>query len=161
MRRLPKNLVACVVVTLIAGPVMAQSRTDTETRNRALVQGRFDAWTAGTGNPFELLAEAAGWTIVGHSDAAGTYASREAFMREVIGPFNARMREGLKPAIRSLHADGDSVVILFDATGVARDGMSYANTYAWFFDMRDGRVIRATAFFDAITFNDLWRRLRP
>jgi ketosteroid isomerase-like protein len=82
-------------------------------------------------------------------------------MREVIRPFNARMREGLRPTVRSLHADGDTVIIFFDAKGVARDGKVYANTYAWFWEMRDGRVVKAHAFFDSITFNDLWRRVPP
>jgi ketosteroid isomerase-like protein len=133
----------------------------TTDHNKALVQDRFDAWAAGTGSPFELLADDASWTITGNSDAAGTYPGREAFLRDVIRPFNARMAEGLKPNIRSLHADGDTVVIFFDAAGVARDGRPYVNTYAWFFDMRDGLIVRAAAFFDAIAFNDLWRRISP
>jgi len=83
-------------------------------------------------------------------------------MREVIRPFNARMSVGLKPtAIRSLHADGNAVVIFFDAAGTARDGKPYANTYAWFFDMKDGRVVKASAFFDSIEFNEFWQRVSP
>jgi uncharacterized protein len=53
------------------------------------------------------------------------------------------------------------VIIFFDAAGTARDGKPYSNTYAWFFEMRDGKVVRAWAFFDSLAFNDLWRRLRP
>jgi ketosteroid isomerase-like protein len=158
-----------IVVALLAftlsqptgGSAMAQTKTEIETRNKALVQAGFDAWKAGTGSPFELLAGDASWTIVGNSDAANTYPSKEAFLQQVIRPFNARMKEGIKPAIRSLHADGDAVIIFFDAAGVARDGKPYTNTYAWFFDMRDGKVIRAHAFFDSLPFNDLWRRLQP
>jgi ketosteroid isomerase-like protein len=71
------------------------------------------------------------------------------------------MKEGIKPRIRDLYADGEAVIIFFDAAGVARDGKPYTNTYAWFFDMRDGKVIRAHAFFDSLPFNDLWRRLHP
>ena len=77
---------------------MAQSKTEIETRNKALVQAGFDAWNAGTGSPFELLADDASWTIVGNSDAANTYPSKEAFLQEVIRPFNARMKEGIKPS---------------------------------------------------------------
>ena len=47
------------------------------------------------------------------------------------------------------------------ASGVARDGEAYSNTYAWFWEMREGKVARAQAFFDSIAFNDLWRRVRP
>jgi alcohol dehydrogenase, propanol-preferring len=38
--------------------------------------------------------------------------------------------------------DGDTVIIFFDANGTARDGIPYGNTYAWFLDMRDGKVIK-------------------
>ena len=132
-----------------------------EARNRALVLAAFDAWARGTGSPFDLLADDVSWTIVGRSDASKTYPTREAFMNEVIRPFNARMREGLRPSVRGLHSDGDTVIIFFDATGVATGGEPYANTYAWFWQMRDGRVVRAYAFFDSIAFNELWRGVRP
>lgn len=86
---------------------------------------------------------------------------RETFLREVIGPFNARMGVGLKPAIREICADGDIVVIFFDARGTARDGKPYANTYFWLFEMHDGKVTRASAMFDSIEFNDFWSRVAP
>jgi len=135
--------------------------TAEEQRNRALVEAAFARWGEGVGNPYELLAEDVSWTIVGRSDAAGVYPSREAFMSQVIAPFGARMRQGLRPTIRQLVTDGENVIIFFDASGVAKDGVTYANTYAWFWQMRDGQVVRAHAFFDAIAFNDLWRRLTP
>ena len=137
----------------------AQVTGATEARNRTLVEAAFTAWRDGSGSPYDLLADDVSWTIVGRSDASKTYPSREAFMSEVIRPFNARMREGLRPTIRNLYVDGDAVVIFFDAAGVAADGESYANTYAWFWEMRDGRVVKAHAFFDSIAFNELWRRV--
>lgn len=82
-------------------------------------------------------------------------------MEEVIRPFNARLSQGLKPTIRSLNVDGDSVIVFFDASGMARDGKPYTNTYAWFWELRDGRVVKAYAFYDSIAFNDLWRRVAP
>jgi hypothetical protein len=131
---------------------LAQTVLDIETRNKAIVEASFDAWKAGTGSPFDLLADDATWTIVGHSVASKTYGGREAFMSEVIRPLNTRMSVGLKPTIRNIYADGDAVIIFFDffdASGTARDGKPYANTYAWFFDMRDGRVVKASAFLTA------------
>lgn len=158
-----KTLIATAALALIAfagADAGAMAQTDaTETRNKAAVQTAFDAWSAGQGSPFDLLAEDATWTIVGRSDAAGTYASKADFMREVITPFNARMTAGIRPTIRSIHADGDTVIVFFDASGTARDGAPYDNTYAWFMRMRDGQVVEVSAFFDTLTFNDLWRRL--
>ena len=132
-----------------------------EDRNKAIIQQAFDAWRDGTGGPYDLLADDARWTITGASMAAKTYPSRAAFLREVIHPFNARMAKPLSPTVRRLYAEGDTVVAFFDAAGVARDGEPYANTYAWFLRMEDGRIIEAQAFFDALTFDDFWRRVPP
>jgi len=127
----------------------------------AAVRSAFDAWAAGTGGPFQLLREDARWTIVGRSAAAGTYANREAFMRQVIAPFNARLREPLKPTVRGLYHDGDMVIVLFDARAVALDGMPYENTYTWYLKMRDGRIAQSIAFFDSIAFDEFWTRVKP
>jgi hypothetical protein len=140
---------------------MSEIVTSREARNKALVRDRFDAWAQGTGSPFELLTDDANWTIEGGSVASNTYRGRETFLREVIRPFNARMSEALRPTIRGIYADGDVVVIFFDAKGTARDGQPYANTYFWLFEMHDGKVTRASALFDSIELNELWARVAP
>jgi ketosteroid isomerase-like protein len=164
-----KRSIAMLLATLALGvgllfqteAVMAQSKNEIEAKNKKLVEAGFNAWRDGTGSPYDLLADDATWTIVGQSLASKTYGSREAFMSEVIRPFNARMRDRLKPTIRNMYAEGDAVIIYFDASGTARDGKPYANTYAWFFDMRDGKVVKGTAFFDSVVFNDFWQRVAP
>ncbi|HSI41811.1 MAG TPA: nuclear transport factor 2 family protein, partial [Xanthobacteraceae bacterium] len=67
----------------------------------------------------------------------------------------------LTPTIRRLYAEGDTVIAFFDATGTAHDGKPYANTYAWILEVRGARIVRAYAFFDAIAFDDFWRRVPP
>jgi ketosteroid isomerase-like protein len=147
--------------TVSGGRAMAETKDQIETRNKAVVQASFDNWKAGTGSPYDLLADDASWTIVGRSAASKTYPSKDAFMTEVIRPFNARMSVGLKPTIRSIYAEGNTVIIFFDANGTARDGKPYSNTYAWFLDMRDAKIVKAFAFFDSVVFNDFWQRVKP
>jgi uncharacterized protein len=139
----------------------AETYTDQELRNLATVQRGLDAWRDGTGSPYDALADDATWEITGNSLAARVYANKEDFLANVIRPFNARMSARLIPTVRSLHADGDTVVALFDAEGTALDGIPYRNTYAWFLRLRDDRIIAATAFFDSLAFNDLWQRVVP
>lgn len=150
---------AAASVAILAFAPHAEAQT--ANRNKAAVQARFDAWKAGTGSPFELLADDASWTIEGNSVASKRYPTKEDFLRDVIRPFNARMSVGIKPTVRSITAEADRVVILFDAAGTAKDGQPYTNNYAWFFRMKAGRVVEANAFFDAIAFNDLWARITP
>jgi ketosteroid isomerase-like protein len=150
------------VLALFGGNVSAQTTgASTQSHNKAIIERAFAAWTNGTGGPYDLLADDASWTIVGRSLASKTYEGREAFMREVIRPFNARMSSPLRPKVRQLYADGDTVIVFFDAQGTARDGQLYANTYAWFLTMRDDKIVNAFAFFDSTAFNDFWTRVTP
>jgi uncharacterized protein len=140
---------------------MTQDSRATETANKALIQAAFDRWSEGTGSPFELLADDAPWTIVGNSPISRTYASRQEFLDEVIEPFNERLSVRLVPTLRGLYADGDMVIALFDAAGVARDDQPYQNTYTWYMRVADGRIVEAIAFFDTIEFTDFWARVAP
>ena len=54
-----------------------------------------------------------------------------------------------------------TVIVFFDASGTARDGRPYANTYTWFLGLENGKVVKASAFFDSIAFNDFWQRVQP
>ena len=130
-------------------------------KNKDAIEKSFASWTYGLGGPLDLLAEDAVWTIAGNSLAAGTYAGRDAYLREVILPFYARMDMGLSPVIREIHAEGDSVIVRFDARGTARDGRPYENSHAWFLEMKAGRIVRATAYFDSIEFDALWQGVAP
>ncbi|MBV9559443.1 MAG: nuclear transport factor 2 family protein, partial [Bradyrhizobium sp.] len=83
------------------------------------------------------------------------------FIDEVIGPFNARMSKPLLPTVRGIFADGDMVIILFDAEATVRDGKPYQNTYSWYLQMRDEKVVKAIAFFDNRHFDEFWNRVSP
>lgn len=153
-------LAACLLPLSVSAP-LAGAQKDSNMKNKEIIKAAFDAWTAGTGNVFDLLAPDARWTIVGNSPASRTYSSRQEFLDLVIKPFNFRLSRRLIPAVRGLYADGDMVIALFDAEAVARDGKPYRNTYTWYMKMRDGKIVEAVAFFDTIEFTDLWRRVEP
>src|SRR3954447_8938203 len=130
-----------------------------EQANKDAIRAAFDAWAAGTGGPFALLASDASWTIVGNSPVSRTYTTRQEFLDVVIDPFNARMATPLVPTVRALYADADTVIALFDATATAKDGQPYQNTYTWYMRPRDGIIFEVIAFFDTIEFTDFWQRV--
>ena len=92
---------------------------------------------------------------------AKTYHSKKEFIDEVIDPFNARISKPLVPAVSGIFADGDMVIILFDADATVRDGKRYHNTYTWYFQMRGAKVVKAIAFFDNRDFDEFWNRVSP
>lgn len=82
----------------------------------------------------------------------------------MLTPFGARFStsEPFRPVnIRAVYADGDCVIVLWDGRGVANDGQPYENSYVWAMEMRGGEIIDGTAFYDSISFNELWTRVQP
>jgi ketosteroid isomerase-like protein len=147
---------------LLPGAIaMSRTPTGTESINAQAVRAAFANWAAGTGSPFDLLAPDAKWTIVGNSAVAKTYENRDSFIREVIAPFNARMKSPLVPTVHEMLAAGDTVVVRFDGASVARDGVAYTNSYAWLLKLRGGKAVSVIAFFDSIAFDALWARVSP
>jgi len=132
--------------------------------NREIIRQAFDQWADGARAISDVFAPDMVWRIEGHSLASKEYADKQQFIDEVLAPFGARFSasDPFRPiTIRSVHADGDTVIVLWDGRGIAHDGEPYENSYAWFMKMRDGKVIDGTAFYDSISFNDLWTRVQP
>ena len=139
------------------------SAPQTET-NRDIVRHAFEAWRQGTAPITDVFAPQMVWRIEGHSVASREYGDRQAFVDEVLAPFGARFAAGeaFRPSVvRSVHAAGDTVIVVWDGRGVANDGKVYENSYAWIMRLADGQVVDGTAFYDSISFNDLWARVRP
>lgn len=136
-------------------------RTET---NRDIISSAFDAWRDGTGAITVVFAPGMVWRIEGHSAASKEYRSAQQFIDEVLTPFGARFTAA-KPfrpvTIRGVYADGDTVIVIWDGRGIANDGQPYENSYAWIMTLADGKVIDGTAFYDSISFNDLWARVQP
>ena len=139
------------------------SETPTES-NRKIISEAFDAWQQGTSAITGVFAPDMVWRIEGHSAASREYGSKQQFIDEVLTPFGDRftVSEPFRPVtIRGVFADDDTVIVIWDGRGIARNGQLYENSYAWIMKLADGLVIDGTAFYDSISFNDLWDRVRP
>jgi uncharacterized protein len=137
--------------------------TQTET-NREIIRRAFEAWRQGTSPITDVFAPGMVWRIEGHSAAAKEYRGTQQFIDEVLAPFGARFAGGqpFRPVtIRGVYADDDTVVVIWDGRGIANDGRPYENSYAWIMKLDNGKVVDGTAFFDSISFDDLWSRVQP
>jgi hypothetical protein len=139
--------------------------TDTETEaNRRMMTDTFEAWRDGA-EPFpDTWATDMVWRIEGRSIASKEYSSKREYLEEFVKPFGARFlaSKRFRPTnIRSVHADGNTVIVLWDGRGIANDGKPYENTYAFFMQMRDSKVVDVTALTDSISLNELLERVQP
>ena len=137
------------------------SRAPLEASNKELVTLAYAEWADGGTRFFDILDERVVWTILGSGPHAKTYNGKSAFLAGAVAPFGARLAVPLHPTVRSIHADGDDVVILWDGVATRRDGAIYRNTYAWFFTMRGGRVVTAKAMLDLAAYDDVLTSVQP
>ena len=110
---------------------MTETSTDTAA-NREIIRQAFDAWRQGTGAVTAVFAPGMTWRIEGHSAASKEYGSKQQFIDEVLTPFGTRFTtsEPFRPvAIRSVYADGDTVIVVWDGRGIATDGLPYESSY--------------------------------
>jgi ketosteroid isomerase-like protein len=139
--------------------------SDTETEaNRQTMTETFEAWRDGA-EPFpDTWATDMVWRIEGRSIASKEYASKHEYLEEFVKPFGARFlaSERFRPTnIRSVRADGNTVIVLWDGRGIAIDGKPYENTYAFFMQMRDGKVVDVTASPTAFPSTSSWNASSP
>ena len=139
--------------------------TDIETEsNRQTMAATFEAWRDGA-EPFPATwANDMVWRLEGHSIASREYVGKHEYLEQFVKPFGARFlaSERFRPTnIRSVHADGNTVIVLWDGRGIAMDGKPYENTYAFFMQMRDGQVVDMTALTDSISLDELLDRVQP
>jgi ketosteroid isomerase-like protein len=142
-----------------------QAKNDMPLSNKAAVKAMLEAWMAGDSSAFpSLLSDDIEWTVPGSSLVAGTTRGLEE-LAAIATPFGARFSHSsdrFRPRrINGVYANGDVVIAHFDAAGTANDGKPYSNSYVWLLTMSNGKIVRATAFFDSIAFDDFWRRVQP
>jgi uncharacterized protein len=143
----------------VTDPAAAQTEV-----NREIISRAFAAWQAGTSYISDVFAPDMVWRIEGHSAASRQYENKQQFVDEVLTPFGARFTtsDPFRPVtIRGVFADGDTVIVVWDGRGIANDGQPYENSYVWIMRMADGLVVDGTAFYDSLSFNELWARVKP
>jgi uncharacterized protein len=132
--------------------------------NRKIITQAFDAWHKGTGAITDVFAPNMVWRIEEHSLASKEYKDKHQFIDDVLRPFGARFatsdpfRPDQDPIGPRRRRHGDRS--LGRGRGIANDGQPYENDYAWFMRLHEGKVIDGTAFYDRISFNDLWTRVQ-
>jgi ketosteroid isomerase-like protein len=156
-----KTLKVTLFTALLAATALNIAKAQSPVTNKQIIKAGFDRWAKGEGSFFDLLTDDVQWTITGSTPLSKTYTSKAQFLKEVIDPLNQRLSKKITPTVRALYADGDVVIALMDGQAVASDGQPYNMSYAWFMQMKKGKIIKVTAFLDGIQFSDVMDRLKP
>jgi len=145
---------------LFSFDALANTSQPTVERNRQFIAEAFTQWSQGGRTFFQdVLAPDVVWTIKGTSPVAGTYRSRQDFLDRAVKPFADRLAAPIRPTVRDIWANGDDVVVHWDGTTTAADGVPYSNSYVWIFRMKDRRATEVIAFLDLAPYDDVLRRV--
>jgi hypothetical protein len=140
-------------------PFATSAQQPTTENNKKVIREGFDKWASGTGSFFDLLADDMQWQITGSTVLSKSYTGKKQFIEEVIVPLNQRLTKKIVPAVKYLFAEGDWVVALWDGQATAADGKPYNMSYAWFMQLKEGKITNVIAFLDGIKFDDILRRI--
>ncbi|MDQ0568975.1 ketosteroid isomerase-like protein [Variovorax paradoxus] len=145
---------------LLSFDALANTPQPTAERNRQFIADAFTQWQQGGRTFFQdVLSPDVVWTIKGTSPVAGTYRGRQDFLDRAVKPFADRLSAPIRPVVRDIWASGNDVIVHWDGTTTAADGVPYSNSYVWIFRMKDKRATEVIAFLDLAPYDDVLRRV--
>ena len=152
-----KSIRLTILALLTGAGITTNAQTPIE--NKQIVKAGFERWAKGEGSFFDLLTDDVKWTINGSAPLSKTYNNKQQFLDEVINPLNKRLSKKIVPSVRSLYAEGNVVIALIDGKATAMDGKTYNMSYAWFMQMKNGKIYQVDAFLDGVQFAVIMKRL--
>lgn len=126
--------------------------TPEEARNADLVQTFFAALSAGDLEQVRgMLHEQVTWTVMaGSIPGAGEKKGRRAVIDEFLAPVRSMFENGdPKVTAQCVIASGAMVAAEARGQGRMKNGKAYDNRYAWFIEIRDGKIFALREYLDS------------
>lgn len=105
---------------------------------------------------FNLLADTATWTVLCTCPISGTYVGRQQLIERALKPQRAKLAGPPTPTVINLIAEGDTVVIQWIGNGTTKTGQPYNNSYCYVVQIKNGRIVRGTAYLDTELVRSIW-----
>lgn len=130
-----------------------------DTAATEFVAGAFSEWRESGKSPFAYLADDVRWTIHGSSQIAGSYVSKDDFVRAKSRISHRITSGGVSPTVLSIATSGEWVSVLWRGAATAIDGRPYDNTYFWRVRVVGSLIVEGEAMYDDAVVDDLLSRL--
>jgi ketosteroid isomerase-like protein len=122
---------------------------DQTERNRRAVREAFEQFVAGDAAPFfAMVADDVRWTVIGSTPISGTYESKRDFIKGASGKLFSGLKGPLTGSIRNVFADGDHVIVQWQAQAEMASGGTYDQTYCWVLRLDDSMIVESDAYLD-------------
>jgi ketosteroid isomerase-like protein len=70
------------------------------------------------------------------------------------GAFKELIPTGLRPAFKTVTAEGDRVVVEFEGDAILANGVDYCNQYCMVFTLKDGKIKQVNEYYCTILADD-------
>jgi ketosteroid isomerase-like protein len=124
--------------------------------NKKLMKEIFAGLASRNGTLFiERMTDDVSWICIGANKWSGTYAGKEAVLRDLLGPLRGRLVERSRTVAHRFIAEGDYVVVEARGDNFTKAGKRYDNEYCFVFRLADGKIREVkeyadTALIDAV-----------
>ena len=117
--------------------------------NKRLIESFFEAGNRGDlDRCLALLDESVKWTNIGSTRVSGTFAGKQAVVKDLLGPVFGMLKSGIRSTVHNIVAEHDFVVVQSRGHAETVDGRRYDNTYCHVFRIRSGKILEVTEYMD-------------
>jgi ketosteroid isomerase-like protein len=121
----------------------------TATDNKKLMEEIFAGLASRNGDLFiERMADDVSWICIGTNKWSGTFAGKEAVLRDLLGPLRVRLAERSRTVAHRFIAEGDYVVVEARGDNVTKAGRRYDNEYCFVFRLAGGKIKEVKEYAD-------------
>jgi uncharacterized protein len=110
---------------------------------------------------FRQVAPDVTWTVMGTHPLAGTYHSREDFIRSTFGRLNKVLRDGVRLRVVHILVSGTTASVELEALSTALNGAPFLNRYCWVCRFNEGKMVEVRAYLDSALVQKLLDENEP
>jgi ketosteroid isomerase-like protein len=117
--------------------------------NKQLVQEIFAELAQGNSRPLvESMADDFCWIVTGNTQWSGTFAGKQAVLRDLLAPLRARIVDRVKTVPQRIIAEDDYVVVQARGNNTTKSGEPYNNAYCFVIRIAAGKLSEITEYMD-------------
>lgn len=117
--------------------------------NKRLIRSFYEAGNRGDMDTcLALMDDEVSWTNIGTTKYSGTFEGKQALLGDLLGPVFGQFEGGLASTIDNVVAEGEWVVVQSRGEARTTAGRPYNNTYCHVFQLREGKIVTVTEYFD-------------
>jgi uncharacterized protein len=98
---------------------------------------------------FANVADDVLWTVMGTHPLAGTYTSKNEFVKKTFQRLNKILKEGVILKVKNVIIEDNTAVVELESLSTAINGMPFNNTYCWIVRFENKVIVEVRAYVDS------------